>query len=125
MRYRGPLLIHAGKSEKSIHESEALRAAGVLSVFGEIVGIVEVIDCVAIKINSDSSTRSFPLEVVIRYPWIVRHVHAEGPFCIVLDNALRFATPIPFKGKQGLFNVDDAIVADALNECGWNSVKGT
>jgi hypothetical protein len=42
---------------------------------------------------------------------ILRHEHAEGPFCWVLEHVLKFREPISCSGAQGLW---DWIVPDYL-----------
>ncbi len=90
--YRGPLLVHAGRSKQSVREGLEvchLHAdtpdEGDL-VFGAILGRVDVVDCV-------------PIEDLEPDPW------ACGPWCLVLANPEPFAEPIPWKGTLGLFPV--------------------
>lgn len=58
---------------------------------GHIVGSVEIVDCVS---HSDS-------------PWFF------GKFGFVLRNPIAFATPIPFKGALGFFDVPDSLLTEA------------
>lgn len=44
-----------------------------------------------------------------RFPWLNDHDHAEGPICWVLTDVRPFASPIPCKGAQGLWDVPAAI----------------
>lgn len=88
--YRGPLLIHAGKSRLRLwpgmeNEFEGFPGVDRLA-FGAIIGRVELIDCV-------------PLSAV------ARHRFAEGPYCWLFRDAKAFG-PIPWSGKQGLFHVN-------------------
>lgn len=94
MRYRGPLIIHAGKSRDWLGFGDD----GSKRVFGAILGIATVADCLPVGEIRAGLHNS-------RYPWIREHKHAEGPFCIVLKDCRRFAEPIPYRGKQGLFDV--------------------
>lgn len=91
--YRGPILIHAGKSNKKDERGDAiafisraavpdaaLTAAFNVHEFGGIVGMAEIVDCVT---HSDS-------------PWFV------GDFGFVIKNA----KPLPFipcRGMLGFF----------------------
>lgn len=104
--YRGPILLHASNTWKKgeVYEHyehgislirgdarlpddlEQLRAFG-----SHIVGQAEVMDCVT------SSTS----------PWFF------GPYGLVLRNVVPFATPIPFKGAQGPFDVPDNLLPKA------------
>lgn len=125
-RYRGPLLIHAGKSTKFLaNEPDFPRPADM--PFMQIVGVCDVTDCIEVltTLEPDKSyrwVRTGEKEISesdkMRYPWIESHPHAEGPYCIILDNVRRFETPIPYKGAQGLFNVPDDVVSDAMKRLG-------
>ena len=126
MTYRGPLLIHAGKSRAWLTPpseqgrdkhccpgSLCARAShgpcdGVYGIplahmsFGALVGIAEVKDCVLAS------------EIVHRYPRLAGNQHVEGPWCIVLSNVRRFSSGIPYRGQQGLFHVDESVVRAAI-----------
>ena len=102
MSYRGPLLIHAGKSRAWL-DSWCGRVPSDMP-FGAIIGRVDVVGCVA------KERLGFRSGVRERYPWIVDHIHAEGPYCIIVENPVRFAEPIPYRGQQGVFDVPDDIV---------------
>lgn len=83
--YRGPLLIHAGKSrgwiepseEDSRIDEEGLPIADL--VFGVILGVVDVIDHLP------------QLIVETKYPKLYGHRYIEGPYCIVVSNVRPFA----------------------------------
>lgn len=104
--YRGPLLIHAGKSKQwmrfgmfGLDESNL--------VFGAIVGIANLADCVPVAgAGWESAVR--------RRPWLAGHEHVSGPFCFVLTECRRFETPIPYRGAQGFFDVPKEVVAAQL-----------
>jgi hypothetical protein len=96
-RHRGPLLIHASKS----HRYKRLDVSDLLPdlppwdelVFGALIGVVQVVDCV-------------PFEKVKDDPF------ACGPWCWVLDKPQAFAS-ISCKGQVNLFNIAVAIHAQA------------
>lgn len=93
MRHRGQLIIHAGKSREWLYgpaEEDAKR------VYGAILGIATVIDCLSVGEIEAGRHDS-------KYPWLRTHRHTNGPFCIVLKDCKRFAEPIPYRGQQGLF----------------------
>ena len=90
-RYRGPLLIHAGKSLKFMRPGD--ERFGEL-VFGAIVGVADLVECVEFQRLKDS-----------RLDWLYDHPHAEGPWCWVLENVVPFDKPVPYAGRQGLFDV--------------------
>jgi len=96
--YRGPLLIHAGKSRHCIKENalERWRAQGlVIPVasdlpFGAVVGICRLADCLPIGRLDDE--------------W------ASGPWCWRLENVRAFEQPIPCRGGLRLFDLPDELV---------------
>lgn len=113
-RYRGPLLIHAGKSKAWLDEVEDLstgkceridydETTGKVFDFGALVGIAELVDCVSLE-HLDSEAEQG------RESWEYSHKHTEGPWCWVLQNVRRFDAPVPCKGEQGLWECDDSLV---------------
>lgn len=101
--YRGPLLIHAGKSRAWLDTwPEQMPDL----VRGAIVGMASVIDC------------GRPDYVRATFPIIADNEHVIGPWCIVLDAPRRLVEPIPYRGQQGLFDVPDDVVAGALWSAG-------
>lgn len=113
--HRGPLLIHAGKSRNWLkldtNEMDVdYRIYATSMDFGAIIGAVSLIDCISWpRRNMDSLNR-----LLDRWPWLANHSHAEGPFCMILEDAIRFAKPIPYRGAQGLFDVSDSVVEEAI-----------
>lgn len=112
VKYRGPMLIHAGKSTEflQLNKGDAREAVYNLLVedlvFGAIVGYCHVIECAHIDdIRSGKYDKSMP--------WLRAHEHASGPWCWVLDRVGRFETPILYKGQLGLFNVSSQMVKHA------------
>lgn len=103
-RYRGPLVIHAGKSwdwmpRASMTDAEMVNHFGAVLPFGVMVGLSTLVDCL-------------PLHEILagkhdaRYPWIREHEHTNGPWCWVLENVEPLKELIPYRGKQGLFDVE-------------------
>jgi hypothetical protein len=113
--YRGPLLIHAGKSLAYLELYEGEIDRGDLD-FGAIIGLAVLADCVSK--HDTRPGRGFSNIAMKRHPWLATHKHAEGPVCFVLANAQRFAEPIPCRGMQSLFEVPDGMVRDALDAIG-------
>lgn len=109
-RYRGLLLIHAGKSMKFLHGDDRTKYPEMK--FGAIIGIAHLIDCVRatyVSPGRNSARNSamnfqcvFSKEVELKHPWLKTHFHTEGPWCWVLAFARRIK-PIPCKGAQGLW----------------------
>lgn len=85
-RYRGPLLIHAGKSRKlkmDVLPGGTKVPSGL--VYGALIGVVDLVDCV-------------PVDDVAGDPF------ALGPWCWKVENP-RAIEPVAWKGQLNLFNV--------------------
>lgn len=91
--YRGPLLIHAGKSRDWLTGDDP---AGM--VFGAVVATATLADCLhinAIERREHAGT----------YPWLCDHEHTSGPWCWVLTNVQALPEPVPARGAQGLWDM--------------------
>jgi hypothetical protein len=119
-RYRGPLLIHAGKSrdwltvlpdEELPPEYRGIDLEYKIPVadmaFGAVIGAATLADCVHIDTIQSKA-------VADRFPWLQDHKHAEGPWCWVLTNRVLFSQPAPWKGAQGLFDIPEDAVAEQI-----------
>ena len=114
--HRGPLLIHAAKRKMTKAEFKAMRQIidyeiGMMNLsygmlygvqYGKILCQVDLIDCQ--KIGHDNCPNAKSLN------WKERAEHYfgdydPGRFIWVTENLRKFENPIPFKGKQGFFNV--------------------
>lgn len=104
-KYRGPLLIHAGKSHEWLGIEDPSKY-----VMGAIVGVADLVDC----LPASKITQGYYEE---KYPGLQHHEHVNGPWCWVLANA-RPVQPVSWKGAQGLWNVSDAdeILSGAAGE---------
>ena len=92
-KYRGPLLIHASKTwDQKGYEiltetmDEYVPSRG-LHVFGEIQGIVDLVDIVTSRDDLDPEARR----------WFF------GDVGLVLEDPREFKKPIPHRGHVGLF----------------------
>lgn len=111
--YRGPLLIHAGKSLKWINHHDWPGAYGPRFdyadfpefVFGAIVGVATLAEVIRVTV---------PARDLGEFNWIYNHHHMEGPWCWILKSIVRFDEPIPYRGSQGLFDVPRNIVVAAM-----------
>ena len=85
--FRGRIYVHAGKSVDWDVDHMDTRGhrfeVKVPEETGAILGEVDIVDCVT---ESDSK-------------WF------DGPYGFVLENAVAYGTPIPYKGQLGLFDV--------------------
>ena len=95
-RYRGPLLICAGKTPDDIYfEFDPEEAAENLPL-GVAVATVELVDVRPFDAKKDSEAAFYegdPSEPDPEFAW-------------VLENPVMFEKPFHVKGKQGLFEVD-------------------
>jgi hypothetical protein len=104
--YRGPLLIHAGKSREWLELDDKGAADEMYEIplnemnFGAVVGIAQLRGCI-------SFWRDRPVDPVVleAWPWFAGHKHTEGPWCWILERARRFSRPFPYRGQQGLFDI--------------------
>lgn len=99
-RYRGPLLIHAGKSRSWLDgetDDELAEEFGRPIEFGAIVARSRLIACLHI----DPIKRG---DYDKQYPWLKDHPHTNGTWCWVLEDVERLAQAIPWKGAQGLWD---------------------
>lgn len=102
--YRGPLLIHAGKSRdwftadaiEGIEHIERRRVSETMAgmEFGALIGRCRLVDCI-------------PSDLAVRrgYGYVC------GPWCFVLADVEALAKPIPFRGGQGFFDVPDGVLS--------------
>lgn len=139
IRHRGPLLIHAAKTwnpnlacvaadgpfraalERSgIVFTDTIEAckAGWGMPFGAVVGCVDVVACVPVDVvrSPGQDTSDLPAYYQVPETEIAFGDYTPGRFAFVCENPVRFATPVPARGRQGLFDVPDELVATALTE---------
>ena len=105
-RYRGALAIHAGKNRQWLGEGDEAQAAaaGKPLLFGAIVATCTLADC--LHITEIEAGRHDA-----RYPQLRTRAHCFGPWCWVLTDVRPLATPVPWRGAQGLFDVPDAALS--------------
>ena len=98
-KYRGPLLIQASmRPDAEAFARLSARIVGDAANFhGAIVGIVDLVDCRPLT-PEDSEAACYPYD--------------EGRYAWVLENPRALATPVPFLGKLGLFEIDSQSVKD-------------
>lgn len=106
-RFRGRLLIHAGKSRKFMksmtpqqHQDWSRNWRGLAqNKFqpGMIIGCIEIYGCIAF--GGPAMT-----DDLWRDPW------ACGPYCLLLRAPEPLPKPIPYRGALGLFDVPDELL---------------
>lgn len=106
-KYRGRFYVHAGKSREALvtHQVDGVefcRHTGqrVQDLkFGYVLGIAVLLDCLPVdEIRAGQHDRA--------YPWLREHQHVEGPWCWVLAEHPTHIGPWPYKGAQGLFDIN-------------------
>ena len=96
-RYRGPLLIHAGKSRRWMGFEDDQKYPGM--VFGAVIASADLVACLPLLYPADGP--NWP----DRWKALSEHEHANGPWCWVLENVRRLDRPIYARGAQGLFEL--------------------
>ncbi len=96
--YRGDVAIHAGLSRLWMNSTEYGLSEAAMT-FGAVVAIGRLIDCCSITdIRSSVFHKNH-----LTYRWIRQHHHTHGPYCLVFENIRALETPVPAKGKQGVW----------------------
>ena len=117
--YRGPLAIHAAQKKsgdlKDAFAYEFLfdfRAVGVSSFvelpLGAIVAVCDLVDCVPTE-EFVEWEEGKPGRVITGLERQFGN-YEVGRFAWVLANVRKLETPVPFKGRQGFFNVEDSLL---------------
>ena len=89
--YRGPLVIHAGKSRAWLEDGDEVERPGM--AFGAVVAIARLVDCLRVE--------QVPQLFLDDHD---QHHHANGPWCWILADVER-VSPIPLSGAQGLWEL--------------------
>ena len=109
--YRGLLLIHAGKSQGWLDSYSPLPER---MDFGAIIGVATLSDCVDFHPVGPRNRGGMARWMKPEQRWLLDHEHAEGPYCWLLENIRRFPKPYLFAGRQGLFDVPDAVANNLM-----------
>lgn len=100
--YRGPVAIHAGKAPPPHDLIESLTSKGYripTMTCGAIIAVATLADCMRLD--------DLPRE--LRYGKF-----ADGPWCWIL-NDVKAIEPITWKGKLGLFDIPDNLLAHVIS----------
>lgn len=109
------LLLHATSNRSWCKKMNWPRELVESMTFGALVGVADVQEVIRIADGRILEIHLPPgRSVSSAQNWILKHEHASGEYCWVLNNVRRFPTPIPYKGAQGPFLVPNQIVADAI-----------
>ena len=89
--YRGPLLIHAGKSRDWLDDEDEYLMPNM--AFGAVVATARLVACLDLRVKW--------------WPPQWRHLrdneHANGPWCWILEDVKRLPQPVSMRGAQGLW----------------------
>lgn len=110
-RYLGDrLFIHAGASKAWMCDDYARRFPRL--TYGAIVGVATLAACLELRAHT------WPTE----FAHLKDHEHADGPWCWVLTDVQRFRQPVPCKGSQGVWLLEnlkeerDRVIAAVLGQ---------
>lgn len=104
-KYRGPLAIHASVRPLPKADLELARRYGILEMeFGHILAVVDLADCVLI--DDEFIKRQSRAELDFGN-WRI------GWFAWRLENLQVLKSPIPVRGRQGLWSLDDRLLDSA------------
>lgn len=93
--YRGPLLIHAGKSHSDLTLARDLFELPDHLDFGAIIGVVDLVDCVPI-----ASVKNDPF--------------AEGPWCWITTNPRPLSESYRCNGALGLWSPPPGLILPTM-----------
>lgn len=108
--YRGRIAIHAGKAKRYGGESVSEIASEYCIdpsslAFGAIIATANLVECVRVRQGFLDGSRKRSIEHLgPRFAWMLDHEHAEGPWCWILEDAVREAVPVPCNGSLGLWD---------------------
>lgn len=110
--YSGPLAIHAGKGTQYLDREELADYPT-----GCVVATAVLVACVqrSTVLSRANTVRAVECPAGFPHTWeeLAEHAHCEGPYCWLLADVVKLATPIPYRGAQGLFDIPDAALAAA------------
>lgn len=103
-KYRGPLVIHAGKSRSWLEQGDEARFAslGDPLVYGAALGMAHLIDVLPVEWIGGYNCHRV-------YPWLAGDPHVSGPWCWILADVQRWPVPVPMAGAQGLWQYPETM----------------
>lgn len=106
--YRGPLAIHAGKSQEWLRFGDEKRLPAM--AFGAIVAVADLAAVFHVtRLRPSDHTASHVRPLPLRFAFLLTDIHVIGPSCWVLENVRALARPIPCRGALGLWDVPAAM----------------
>lgn len=84
--------------------------------FGSIVAVCDLVDCIPTESVQRLRDLRIPEPGQEEYSWTERDMgnFSPGRFAWLLENIRPLKSPLPWKGRQGPFNVEDARIQEAL-----------
>lgn len=104
--YRGPLAIHAGKGMQYLTTAEVWKQYEGKLLFARVLAVVQLVECF-------DHNKIMQGEIPQEYFWLRRDKYCEGPVCWVLAAARLLTPAVKFRGAQGLFEIDDRLLASS------------
>ncbi len=110
--YRGPLAIHASKTivldltpdlASLCDQTFGTEWAETLPA-GRVIAVCDLVDCV-------STTMAWQAEKISNIQFLCGY-YAPGRFAFELANVRALKSPVPLRGRQKLFNIDEIVVAE-------------
>lgn len=134
--YRGPLLIHAAKRrvlteliqmncsynwQGALHNAWGKEKIWETIPFGSLVAVCELVECRktdTFTVAELDTKRRAPGEKTDHCAWTERQMgnFEPGRFGWVLENIRPLADPVPYRGSQGFFYVDQSLVSESWPE---------
>lgn len=109
--YRGPLAIHAGKGTQYLTRLELAQYPTSC-----IVAVARLVACYHLDSLDATRTHEKLHSYDLTIGEILRHKHAEGPFCWILANVRKLAEPVHCRGALGLWDVPAELVKHVMIE---------
>jgi hypothetical protein len=122
VKYRGRIYIHAGKSREwlSVRSVDGVDFCAMTQrpvaelPFGFVLGVATLVDCLPIhEIREGKHDRT--------HPWLREHQHTEGPWCWIFAPKPQAIDPVPWKGAQGVFDINPLTLEDVARGARINS----
>lgn len=97
--YRGELAIHAGLGTQYLTKRELKEYPT-----GCVIAIANLVECIHLGsvINKLPSELNKLVSIGIDWELLLKHPHAEGPYCWILKD-VRAIEPVPARGAQQLW----------------------
>lgn len=123
--HRGPLIIHAGKSNEWLDPDYTTQYPNIDPPRMEFGAVVAVCRLAWVTDETRLHHARFTLADT-RFDWAWEHEHREGPWYWILESIVRLDDAIPMRGQQGLYDVEPKIIKRIEKQLGpniWNQLR--